>query len=325
MDRYIEKLNFHLFDGDGGGAGGADGADAGGGFGAEASAFMEEIGLDPSEFATAETEPTVVYGIDDAPEGDVGGSQVGSDTQAQGQQTDPAAEFAELIGKGGKFEQIYGQHVANAVNQRFKNAEDWQGKVSAYDDALSPLFAKYGLKSGDVEGLAKAIERDDDIFSAAAESEGLTVDRYRENLRLQADAERGRSMLQEIQRQQQQRQQFAEWDRQAAEMTAAFPAFDLNSELQNQDFIDALNRGYSVRDAFVSVHMEDILSGSMNMTAQQTRQSMVENMQKKAARPVENGMRRSAAVVRKSDPSKLTDKDMDKIWEEVESGGTVRF
>ena len=245
MENIKTMLDFHLFDGDGAG----DGAGVGGdGLGAEASAFMKEIGMDPSEGATADSEPTVIYGIDD-PEGFDGGSQLGTDTQAQVQQMDPEAEFAELIGKGGRFEHIYGQHVANAVNQRFKNAADWQGRVNAYDDALSPLYAKYGLQVGDIEGMARAIAGDDDIFSAAAESEGLTVDKYRENLRLQAEAERGRSMLQEIQRQQRQREQFAMWDRQAAEMSAAFPAFDLQRELANPDFINALNRGYSVRDA----------------------------------------------------------------------------
>ena len=324
MSKLLEMLDFHLFDGDGGGDGAGSGE--GGGFGAEASAFAREIGLDLSEEATAGSEPMVVYGLEDAPEGFEGGSQVGADTQeAQETQMDPEAEFAELIGKGGRFEQIYGQHVANAVNQRFKNAEDWQSRVNAYDDALSPLFAKYGLKVGDVEGMARAIAADDDIFSAAAESEGLTVDRYRENLRLQAEAERGRSMLQEIERQQKQREQFAIWDRQAEELAAAFPAFDLNRELQNQDFMDALDRGYSVRDAFVSVHMNEILDGSMNMMAQQTRQSMVDNMRQKAARPTENGMRQSAAVVRKSDPSKLSDDDLDKIFREVESGKIIRF
>jgi hypothetical protein len=319
MKEIKTMLDFHLFDGDGAG----DGAGANGdGLGAEASAFMREIGMDPSEDATTGPESTVVYGLGDEPEGFGSGSQLGTDTQAQ---VDPEAEFAELIGKGGRFEHIYGQHVANAVNQRFKNAADWQGRVNAYDDALAPLFAKYGLKVGDIEGMARAIAADDDLYAAAAENEGLTVDRYRENLRLQAEAEKGRTMFEEMQRQQQMRQQFAIWDQQAAELTQAFPQFNLQYELQNPDFIAALDRGYSVRDAFMSVHMNDILSGSMNMTAQQTRQSMVENMQRKAARPAENGMRASAAVVRKSDPSKLSDADIDKIFEEVEAGKQIRF
>ena len=322
MKEIKKMLDFHLFDGDGAG----DGAGVGGeGFGAEASAFMREIGMKPSEDATTGSEPTVVYGLGDEPEGFDGGSQLGTDTQAQDQQMTPEAEFAELIGKGGRFEHIYGQHVANAVNQRFKNAEDWQGRVNAYDDALAPLFAKYGLKVGDIEGMARAIAADDDLYAAAAENEGLTVDRYRENLRLQAEAEKGRTMFEEMQRQQRQRQQFAIWDQQAAELTQAFPQFNLQYELQNPDFIAALDRGYSVRDAFMSVHMNEILNGSMNMSAQQTRQSMVENMQRKAARPAENGMRASAAVVRKPDPSKLTEEDMDKIFDEVERGGQVRF
>jgi hypothetical protein len=316
------KLDFHLFDGGGAGDGAGDG---GNGFGAEASAFMQEIGMNLADDATAGAEPTIVYGVEDFSEGSTSGSQLGTDTQAQVQNVDPEAEFAELIGKGGRFEQIYGQHVANAVNQRFKNAEDWEGKVNAYDDALAPLFTKYGLKVGDIEGMAKAIASDDELFSSAAESQGLTVDKYRENLILQAEAEKGRTMLEEIQRQQKQREQFAIWDQQASELTEVFPQFNIQYELQNPDFVAALDRGYSVRDAFMSVHMNEILNGSVNMAAQQTRQSMVENMQRKAARPAENGMRQAAAVVRKSDPSKLTDDDIDKIFNEVETGKQIRF
>lgn len=322
MSNIKTMLDFHLFDGDGAGDGAGVGSE---GFGAEASAFMEEIGMEPPEGATTGSEPTVVYGLGDGPEGFEGGSQLGTDNTPAQVQMDPEAEFAELIGKGGRFEHIYGQHVANAVNQRFKNAADWQGRVNAYDDALAPLFAKYGLKVGDIEGMARAIAADDDLYATAAENEGLTVDRYRENLRLQAEAERGRMMFEEMQRQQRQREQFAIWDQQAAELAQAFPQFNLQYELQNPDFVAALDRGYTVRDAFMSVHMNDILNGSMNMSAQQTRQSMVENMQRKAARPAENGMRTSAAVVRKSDPSRLSDDDIDKIFEEVEAGKQIRF
>lgn len=318
MDRFLRTLDFHLFDGAGaGGAGGAggDGAGDGGDGGASNASF---------EGASTQTEPTVIYGIGDGQQGTDGGSQVGSDTGAAGGE-DLNAEFAELIGKGGRFEKIYGQKVAETVGARFKNQQDLQGKITSYDDALAPLYGKYGLKPGDTEGLARAIAGDNDIYAARAEAEGMTVDKYKEQLRLQQDAERGRTMFEEFQRQQAQKAMFEQWDQQAAEMTEAFPAFDLGKELENPAFVDALNRTANVRDAFAIVHMQDILSGAMDMSAQNTRQQVVDTMKQKAARPAENGMMRGAAIVRKTDPSKLTDKDMEEIDRRVEAGEIVRF
>lgn len=321
----IMMLDFHLFDGDGGGDGG-DGASSDG-LGAEARAFMDELDGGSSSNEGAESEPMIVYGKDDA-EGDDGTGQVGADQEANGyaeDETDPEAEFAELIGKGGRFEKIYGQYVANAVNNRFKNAEDLNGKVAAYEEALAPLYAKYGLAGGDIESVARAIAEDDDIYTAAAEQEGMTLDRFKEHLRLKADAEKGRTMLDEFRRQQERKAQFEKWDTEAAALQEVFPNFDMAEELKNESFTDALDRGYDVRDAFFRAHMDEILSGSMKMVQQQTKQDIVDSMRRKAARPAENGTRQSPAIVRKSDPSKLTNEDMDRIFDEVENGKSFSF
>lgn len=319
MDKNIKMLDFHLFDGAGAGGAGGTGAGSGsGGDGGQGDASASDNG------ASTQAEPTVIYGIGDDGQGYDGGSQVGSDDNSAGGE-DLEAEFAAMIGKGGRFQQIYGQKVAQTVGERFKNQEDLQGKLNTYDDALAPLYAKYGLKPGDMEGMARAIAGDDDIYATRAEAEGMTVDKYKEQLRLQQEAERGRTMFEEFQRQQAQKAQFEKWDQEAAELTQTIPGFNLQEELKNQNFIDALNRGNSMQDAFAIVHMQEILSGAIDVTAQQTQKQVVDTMKQKAARPVENGMRQSAAIVRKTDPSKLTDKDMEEIDRRVANGEVIRF
>lgn len=340
MKKILKMLDFHLFEGgDGGGAGagtsgGASGAAEGTGSGLSdnARSFMKELGITDDDITsgmneTTEAEPTIVYGKEEQSEGGAGGSQVGTDTQtATGTSVDdPEAEFAELIGKGGRFHDIYGQSVANAVNQRFKNAENLQGKVTAYDNALAPLYAKYGLNVGDVEGLTRAIEGDNDIYASRAEAEGMTPEKYRQQLKLEMEAAQGRSMMQEIQRQQQMQATFARWNNEAEALKEVFPNFDIQSEIQNPVFQDTLNRVGNVRDAFMITHMNEILSGQTDFTAQQTQQQMVQTMKAKAARPTENGVRQSPAIVRKSDPSQFNDEDMDKIFAEVESGKKFSF
>ena len=304
------RMRFDLFD------------DGGDGIGAAASEFASSLGIDVSDLnpQPEDTASQVVYGKSDED------SPVGTDEQEPEPEKTPDEEFAELIGKGGKYEEAYGHRVQAAIQDRFKNATDWEGVTSAYEQATAPLYQKYGLKVGDVEGLQKAIETDDDIYARLAEQEGITTDKYRENVRLRLDAERGRTMQEEFQKERERRQMYARWDAEADELKEAFPNFDLAEELQNPQFAALLDTGnFGVKEAFLACHVSDILEGSEEYTRQQTRQSVAQKLSSNARRPVENAMAHSPAVVRKADPSKLTDEDMDKIFEIVQNGGTVSF
>lgn len=322
MKNIKRNLCFHLFDGDGGdGGNGGDGA-----ISAEARAFADSIGM--SEYSQDTSDGSVEYGLPVDGESE---SQVGTDTGADGQEQSAStgadtaesleAEFNQLIGKGGKFAELYGQKVQGAINSRFKNAQDWQGQLEATNDAISILYSKYNLEVGDVEGLKNAIAGDDELISSAAEREGFTVDAYRENLNLKAEAAKGRALAESIKQETEKRETFERWDREAEELKQAFPNFDLKAELANENFVAALNRVGNVQDAFTIAHAQDIISGAMASG----RQTTIQNLQKQAARPAENGVSHQAAVQRKTDPSKLTDEDMDRIFSGVAQGKSYRF
>ncbi len=312
------RFSFHLFDGEGGGEGG--------GLGAEASAFAESIGL--SEYVThkqSDAKPdvkSIKYGK--SSEGEDRTSQVGTDNQAP---EDIGAEFAELIGKGGKYHDIYGQKVSEAVQQRFKNQADLQAQVDSISDALSPLYLNYGLKAGDIEGLKNAIANDEDIYKAGAEKSGLSLEQYKENLRLRADAERGRQITEAYERQQQQNEMFAQWESEAAELQQAVPNFDLGMEIQqNEKFARLLDAGIGVYDAFMATHVNDIMRGYNGEAYRSATQNVVNTIQQRAARPQESGLRHAPAIQRKSDPSSLTNEDMDEIIRQVtEEGASISF
>ena len=266
-------------------------------------------------------EPTVVYGKAEAGE-ETG--QDGTDTQTEGtEEVDLDAEFDELI--RGRYKQQYGNRVKDAIDTRFKNSADFEAQLRAYEEATAPLAMLYGLKTGDIEGLKEAIEKNDGLYAQHAEEQGVTVEQFRENLQLRADAQKGRDMLAEFKRQQEQRAMFQKWDSEAVELAETFPSFNLNSELENPDFVDALNRIGNVRDAFMVTHMGDILSGAMEMSAQQAQSKAVEQFKAKASRPVENGLSNNPAVVRKDDPSKMTDEDLFAVAERARAGERIRF
>ena len=295
------RWDFHLFDGEGGG-------DAG-----EGTASSSESKQDVKTIQYGKS-----AGEDQTP------SQVGSD---KGNGADDLnAEWEALTGKNGKFHDMLGQRVSEAIQNRFKNQADLQAQVNGIADDLSPLFMNYGLEQGDFEGLKAAVQSDDAFYKAGAERAGLDVNQYKEMLKLKADAERGRRISEAFQNEQARQARYAEWEADASELQEAFPAFDLGLEIEhNEQFKQLLDSGVDVRTAFLTSHMDEILNGA-NAYAQKTATANVVNtIQQRAARPMEGALNHAPAIQRKSDPSSLSNEDLDEINRRVAAGETVSF
>ena len=296
MDNRILLYDFHLFDGEGG-----EGA-------AEASSAESTQDTKRIEYGRSEGEGS-------AP------SQVGTDN---GNEADD--RIAQWNAIKGEFKDLYGQDVSNAIQHRFKNQADLQGQVDRISNDLSPLFMNYGLRAGDFEGLKEAIAHDDVFFQAQAERAGLDVEQYKENLRLKAEAERGRRITQAYEQQQRQNAMFSQWEAEAAQLQQAFPAFDLGLEMQhNEEFTRLISNGVPVRNAFLTTHAEEIFEGSNANASKVATQNVLNTIQQRASRPAEGAMHPGAALVRKSDPSSLSNDDIDEINRRVAMGETVSF
>lgn len=284
-----------MFDGEGGDAGASEGA---------------------SEATSMET---VEYGL---PEDGVEESQVGTDDEVY-EEVDTRAEFEELI--KGQYANEFHEAVQGIMNQRFRNTENYQETIASYEEAVAPLYALYGIKSGDINSLKSAVERDDSLYTTRADQEGVTAQQFKETLRLKMEAEQGRAFREQMEEEARKRETFARWDMEAAELQSALPNFDLDLELQNQDFQEALNRGNSVRDAFFIAHMQEILSGAQAEARTNTTNRFVENFRSRQSRPAENAGSTTPTVTRKTDPSKWTDEDMAEVERRVAAGEKIRL
>lgn len=307
-------LYWNLFDGEGGeGNASADGSQTG--LGPDADKFLASLGggelsdngglTETSEVATGE--------VLENPDTEV--------TEPEENQVSLTDEFAELIGKNGKFHDLYGQAVSEAIQQRFKNQADMKETVNSYDDVLSTLFHHYGVESGDIEGLKNALSSDDDWIEDAAQENGMSTDQYRENLRMQEELERNRKALDEYRAEAERAERFKTWNAEADKLRESFPNFDLEKEMEyNPKFTDLIDNGISVLDAFVATHAQNILQGMTAETSRTAKQEVVNQIQQRQSRPTENGLRHQPAVVRKQNPSEFTNDDIDKILKEVSEG-----
>ncbi len=292
--------------------------------GAEGGAAASDGGGQASG-SEANAEQTVVYGKEEAgaEEGQNGTDEANAEGEGEEDEPDLEAEFDELV--KGKYKEQFGRRMSEGIQNRFKNQSNYQQQLSQWEDATAMLAAKYGLRTGDVEGLKNAIENDEGLYSQGAEKDGLTTEQYKKNLRLQLDAERGRSMQEQMRAEMERQQAFQRWDSEAVALKEAFPNFDLNSELENQVFLEALNRGNDVRTSFFIAHMDEILSGATGAAEAAATNKVVNNFKSRASRPQENGVTQQPAIVRKDNPDEFTDEDLFEVAARARRGENITF
>lgn len=300
----IEKvrLNLHRFDGGEGGASDSGTANV------EGNQVEDSNSGEPQE---------VVYGKQ--PEKGSEGSKDGEDKSGD----DLNARFDELI--KGEFKDVYSQRISDTINQRFKNQNDFQQELESYDEALMPLYEHYGVEVGDFETLNEAMLDDDSLFEEEAEERGLSVDELKNIKQLEIENARLQAVAESQEREQAVQEELQRWNDEASKLQESFPDFNLESEIQNEDFANLISGGWSVEKAYKAVHADELISQAVNTTANRTRQNTINSIRARGMRPAENGINSRAGVIIKDDPSKYTDDDIKEILRRVDSGEKIRL
>lgn len=304
---------------DGGGAAGAEGGEGG------------DAADTNMEFADheAEAEPEVIYGKqDDSGEAADYASQTDEGNQ-EGEPIDYNAKFEELL-QDENYKQIYGNRVKDAIDRRFKDVDALRSSMDAASSVIDPLMQLYGIEDGNMDALREAVFRDNNMVEELAGEQGLTVEQYLE----QQDQQR---RLQELEAAEQERQRqeavgniMNEWTSQIPEVQKDYPDFDMEKEVTDpvtgQKFQALMQTpGMTLRDAYESVHIRDLMNRTAQSVAQQTRQNTINTIRTRGARPAENGMNKSPAVIRKTDVNKFSDADIDEVNRRVMRGEKIVF
>ena len=112
---------------------------------------------------------------------------------------------------------------------------------------------------------------------------------------------------------------------QAESAKAVYPTFDLETEMDNPQFVNLLRNNIDVRTAYEVLHKDEIIPAAMQFAAKTVEQKIAKNIATNGARPNENGMSSQSAAVVKSDVSKLTKYDIDEVARRVARGERVSF
>lgn len=130
-------------------------------------------------------------------------------------------------------------------------------------------------------------------------------------------------MLRQQQEQDQARRQ--EWEQEAQSVKNIYSNFDLQNELKNPKFVQLLRSGAGMKSSFEVLHMNELMSGAMQYTAQQVAGQVANNIKAKGSRPSENGTASNAAAAAKSDVSRLSKADRDEISRRILRGEKITF
>ena len=321
MKRKLMNVHLCLFDG------GAAGGTAAAGGASPAAGDSTSAGAN-TQAAAGKERATVLYGKQPEAQDD---SQAAAGTETDKPNTTTTsdtldakkAEFDRLI--KGDYKDLFDARVQAIISRRFAETKGLQERMDKLSLLMDMLAAKYGVDGNDIDAVTKAINEDKGFYEQAALEKGLTVDVYKHMLEVEAENKRLKAVREEAERRNKAQQVYSQWMTEAETVKQQYPGFDFDTEMQNPQFGRLLQSGVGVKAAYQAIHMDDIVGGAMQYTAQTVAKKQADAIRAKSARPVENGMAGQGGVIVKNDVTKLTAADRREIARQAAMGKQISF
>lgn len=279
---------------------------------------------------------------DSSPEGraDTSAEEGAADQEAEGKDGEEKGEgktkspeerrkaFGELL--RGEYADLTEELMQNAVTEATRRLE----ASPAMKGLMQALHEKYGTDANDLVALTEAVRngavKDDAYYEKLAMEKGVSTRTARELDKLESQNKHlteQQQMIQQMERQRAQQARIAElqagWDREAEQLKAQYPDFNMAEVLANPEVEKMMRSGVSMTNAYRSAYFDHILKQQQAATARQVEQGVVNRMQQRNARPGENGTRPGGAVQTKIDVSHMSRKEMEEMEKRVMRGEVI--
>lgn len=236
--------------------------------------------------------------------------------------------FGELL--RGEYADLTEELMQNAVTEATRRLE----ASPAMKGLMQALQEKYGTDANDLVALTEAVRngavKDDAYYEKLAMERGVSTRTARELDKLESQNKHlteQQQMIQQMERQRVQQARIAElqagWDREAEQLKAQYPDFNMAEVLANPEVEKMMRSGVSMTNAYRSAYFDHILKQQQAATARQVEQGVVNRMQQRNARPGENGTRPGGAVQTKIDVSHMSRKEMEEMEKRVMRGEVI--
>lgn len=255
----------------------------------------------------------------------------GKDGEEKGKAKSPEERrkaFGELL--RGEYADLTEELMQNAVTEATRRLE----ASPAMKGLMQALQEKYGTDANDMVALTEAVRngavKDDAYYEKLAMEKGVSTRTARELDKLESQNKHlteQQQMIQQMERQRVQQARIAElqagWDREAEQLKAQYPDFNMAEVLANPEVEKMMRSGVSMTNAYRSAYFDHILKQQQAATARQVEQGVVNRMQQRNARPGENGTRPGGAVQTKIDVSHMSRKEMEEMEKRVMRGEVI--
>lgn len=236
--------------------------------------------------------------------------------------------FGELL--RGEYADLTEELMQNAVTEATRRLE----ASPAMKGLMQALQEKYGTDANDLVALTEAVRngavKNDAYYEKLAMEKGVSTRTARELDKLESQNRHlteQQQMIQQMERQRVQQARIAElqagWDREAEQLKAQYPDFNMAEVLANPEVEKMMRSGVSMTNAYRSAYFDHILKQQQAATARQVEQGVVNRMQQRNARPGENGTRPGGAVQTKIDVSHMSRKEMEEMEKRVMRGEVI--
>lgn len=255
----------------------------------------------------------------------------GKDGEEKGKTKSPEERrkaFGELL--RGEYADLTEELMQNAVTEATRRLE----ASPAMKGLMQALQEKYGTDANDLVALTEAVRngavKDDAYYEKLAMEKGVSTKTARELDKLESQNKQlteQQQLIRQMERQREQQARIAElqagWDREAEQLKAQYPDFNMAEVLANPEVEKMMRSGVSMTNAYRSAYFDHILKQQQAATARQVEQGVVSRMQQRNARPGENGTRPGGAVQTKIDVSHMSRKEMEEMEKRVMRGEVI--
>lgn len=287
-----------------------------------------------AEGATAGGEGGTVEGtVDDAQESGttkvVYGKEVADNNSDKGnsnatgtsQQQDVEPTFDELI--EGRYKDEFSRKTQEIVKNRVKNIKVAEDDMRMLAPALDILAEKYGVTNAkDLPALVKAITDDDALYEQEALDRGIDIPTLKHIKSIEAQNKR---LAEEMAQKEKNTQNMEAWQeilRQSDALKEYYPDFDIDMEMQNEDFGHLVTVGVPVKTAFEVVHHDELQAQMAGIVAKNTARKVANSVKANKKRTGEAGSSGQSVQV-KRDPKSWTNEERDEIYERVRNGEKI--
>lgn len=217
--------------------------------------------------------------------------------------------YKDLI-KSDDYKEEHKAYMEQTISDRLKRYQGIEEENASYKDILSVVANKYGLDPTSEtfrDDLKSKVDSDDSYYEDYAMEHNISTEDAKEILALKQQAktaETERQMAEQARR----NQEMMDALRKDAERTKSeYPDFDLDAELANPDFRDAIvmKKGDTLK-AYKAVHADELIEKASAQAKKTAQAKIAQSVSANLSRPVENGLNPSAAMVTEVDWSKAS-------------------